>query len=54
MPEQIAVHHSEPLRGELEAFIAACRGRRVEYVTGADGRRALQTALRIREAIAKV
>ena len=54
MPEVIDVHRSEPLRGELEAFIAACRGGEVDYVTGADGRRALATALSIREAIAKV
>ena len=53
MPEVIDVHRSEPLRGELEAFIAACRGSEVDYVTGADGRRALATALSIREAIAK-
>ncbi len=53
MPEHIVVHHSEPLRGELEAFIAACLGREVDYVTGAHGRRALETALLIRESIGK-
>ncbi len=54
MPEQITVHRSEPLRGELEAFIAACRGREVDYVSGKDGRRALETALLVRESIDKV
>ncbi len=54
MPEQITVHRSEPLRGELEAFIAVCRGREVDYVSGGDGRRALETALLIRESIGKV
>ncbi len=54
MPEEITVHRSEPLRGELEAFIAACRGREVDYVSGKDGRRALETALLIRESIGKV
>ena len=54
MPEEITVHRSEPLRGELEAFIAACGGREVDYVSGEDGRRALETALRIRESIGKV
>ncbi len=54
MPEHIAVHRSEPLRGELEAFVAACRGHEVDYVTGLDGRRALETALLIRESISKI
>ncbi len=54
MPEQIKVHRSEPLRGELEAFIATCRGREVDYVSGEQGRRALETALSIRDSIGKV
>ncbi len=54
IPEQIEVRRSEPLRGELEAFVAACRGREVDYVTGEHGRRALETALRIRESISKI
>ena len=54
MPELITVHRSEPLRAELEAFIAACQGRDVRVVTGADGRRALETALSIRESVGKV
>ncbi len=54
MPETIAVHRSEPLRGELEAFIGACLGREVDYVSGEHGRRALETALLIRDSIGKV
>ncbi len=54
LPEQIEVHRSEPLRGELEAFLAACRGREVSYVTGEQGRRALETALLIRDSIGRV
>ncbi|HET7274298.1 MAG TPA: Gfo/Idh/MocA family oxidoreductase [Longimicrobiaceae bacterium] len=41
----------EPLRAELEAFIAAVRGDQPVVVTGADGRRALQVALKIVEGI---
>ncbi|MCP3957802.1 MAG: Gfo/Idh/MocA family oxidoreductase [bacterium] len=54
MPETLEVHRCEPLRAELEAFIAACQGREVSYVAGADGRRALETALTIRSAISRV
>ena len=54
MPEQLSVHRCEPLRAELEAFIAACAGREVGYVSGAAGRRALATALLIRDSIGKV
>ena len=54
MPEDLPVHRGEPLRGELEAFIAACQGREARLVTGKDGRRALETALAIRESIGKV
>ncbi len=53
LPEQITVHRSEPLRGELEAFLAACRGREADYVSGEDGRRALETALLIRDSIGR-
>jgi len=54
MPEKIPVHRCEPLRAELEAFIAACQGRESRFVSGLDGRRALETALTIRDSIAKV
>ncbi len=53
MPEQLTVHRCEPLRAELEAFLGACKGRQVAYVSGAAGRRALETALAIRESIHK-
>jgi predicted dehydrogenase len=41
----------EPLRAELEAFVAALRGERPLVVSGADGRDALAVALRIMESI---
>jgi predicted dehydrogenase len=37
----------EPLRRELEAFVAACRGEEAPLVGGAEGRRALATALEV-------
>lgn len=54
MPEELPVHRGEPLRGELEAFIAVCQGREASLVTGEEGRRALETALAIRQAIDRV
>lgn len=51
LPEMIEVRKVEPLRAELEAFVAACRGEKVAYVDGAAGRRALDTALRVVAAI---
>ena len=48
----LAVERAEPLRRELEAFVAACRGERVEYVDGGAGRAALATALAIARAAA--
>jgi len=51
MPEEVTVHRCEPLRAELEAFVAACRGEKVRYVDGAEGRRALETALSVVKAI---
>ncbi|NJL29410.1 MAG: Gfo/Idh/MocA family oxidoreductase, partial [Thermoanaerobaculia bacterium] len=47
LPEEIKVHRCEPLRAELEAFLAACRGEKVRYVDGVEGRRALATALAV-------
>jgi len=41
----------EPLKAELEAFLAACRGEPVRYADGKDGRRALETALALVAAI---
>jgi predicted dehydrogenase len=51
LPDDLAVEHAEPLRRELEAFLAACRGEDAPRVDGAQGRRALETALAVVEAI---
>jgi predicted dehydrogenase len=48
----LSVARDEPLRRELEAFVAACRGDRVDYVDGRAGRAALETALAIASAAA--
>lgn len=50
-PVPLEVTACEPLRAELTAFVAACLGERVAYVDGRQGRQALATALRVREAI---
>lgn len=47
VPDDLPVTKREPLRAELEAFIAACRGEEVDFVGGGEGRRALETALEI-------
>ena len=52
VPADLDVERGEPLRGELEAFLARCAGRPAPFVDGEAGRRALQTALRVNEAIA--
>jgi predicted dehydrogenase len=49
---KIAVEAGEPLRLEIEAFLAAVRARSEPLVSGADGRRALALALEIHEAMA--
>ncbi|MDA8016488.1 MAG: Gfo/Idh/MocA family oxidoreductase [Thermoanaerobaculia bacterium] len=52
VPEEVPVERAEPLRAELDAFVAACRGTPdVRYVDGPQGRRALETALAVRDAI---
>ncbi len=51
LPDDLAVERGEPLRHELEAFLAACRGERGPLVDGAQGRNALATALAVGEAI---
>ncbi|MCG8461319.1 MAG: hypothetical protein MI919_33960, partial [Holophagales bacterium] len=51
LPVELEVPRVEPLRAELEAFAAVCRGRDRPYVSGEAGRRALETALRVRDAI---
>lgn len=52
VPGDLAVERAEPLRRELEAFVAACRGQATRLVDGAQGRRALETALAVGAAIA--
>jgi predicted dehydrogenase len=51
LPADLEVATAEPLRRELEAFVAACRGERVPLVDGRAGRQALATALAVVEAI---
>jgi predicted dehydrogenase len=50
-PLSIEIEKAEPLRAELEHFLAACRGLEVPLVDGAAGRRALETALEVVKAI---
>ena len=52
VPADLDVEQDEPLRRELEAFLASCAGRRVALVDGEAGRRALKTALRVNSTIA--
>ncbi|HSS76433.1 MAG TPA: Gfo/Idh/MocA family oxidoreductase [Thermoanaerobaculia bacterium] len=51
LPDDLAVERAEPLKRELEAFLAACRGEPAPLVDGARGRQALATALAVVEAI---
>ncbi|HEX7182693.1 MAG TPA: Gfo/Idh/MocA family oxidoreductase [Thermoanaerobaculia bacterium] len=51
LPDDLPVEKAEPLRRELEAFVAACRGEEAPLVEGAAGRKALETALAVVEAI---
>ncbi len=51
LPADLPVTRAEPLLRELEAFVAACRGEKAPLVTGEAGRRALETALAVVEAI---
>jgi predicted dehydrogenase len=50
-PLDLPVTPGEPLRRELEAFVAACRGESGPLVTGDQGRQALATALEVVAAI---
>jgi predicted dehydrogenase len=56
-PDDLPVDRAEPLRRELEAFVAACRGEAdplvAPVVDGLAGRRALATALAVVEAIGR-
>jgi predicted dehydrogenase len=51
LPDDLSVERAEPLKRELEAFLAACRGEPAPRVSGEQGRRALATALAVVEAI---
>lgn len=51
LPDDLPVERAEPLKRELEAFLAACRGENAPQVDGTQGRRALETALAVVEAI---
>jgi predicted dehydrogenase len=51
LPDDLAVERAEPLKRELEAFLAACRGDKAPRVDGEQGRQALATALAVVEAI---
>ncbi|MEZ5333494.1 MAG: Gfo/Idh/MocA family oxidoreductase [Thermoanaerobaculia bacterium] len=48
---QVEVARDEPLKRELERFLAACRGEAVRWVSGEEGLRALETAHRVLAAI---
>ena len=52
LPDDRAVERAEPLRRELECFVAACRGEANRGVAGAEARRALATALEVARAAA--
>jgi predicted dehydrogenase len=54
LPDPLEVEKQEPLRRELECFVAACRQQPAPLVDGLQGRRALKTALRVLAAIAEV
>ena len=53
VPDPLVVDKQEPLKRELESFVAACRGESVDLVDGVQGRRALKTAHRVLKAIAE-
>ncbi len=51
VPQGIRVERQEPLRAELEGFVAACRGDGGVVVDGRTARDALAAAIRIRESV---
>ena len=51
LKDDLPVQKAEPLRRELEAFLAACRGEAAPLVDAAAGRQALETALAVVAAI---
>lgn len=46
-PADVSVTQAEPLKVELASFLGACRGESVRYVSGEEGRQALETALAV-------
>jgi predicted dehydrogenase len=50
-PRVVDVQQAEPLKAELEAFIAACRGEPSTAVDGRTGRDALAVAVEVREQV---
>ena len=50
-PRAVEVVEQEPLKAELEAFLAACRGEPSSAVSGQTGRDALAVAIEIRERV---
>jgi predicted dehydrogenase len=51
VPDDLPLEKAEPLRRELESFVAACRGEDAPRVGGPAARQALATALAVVEAI---
>jgi predicted dehydrogenase len=54
VPDDLEVVSAEPLRCELEAFVASCRGEAAPIVNGAAGRQALETALQVATAVERI
>ena len=50
-PRLVDVEKDEPLKAELEAFIAACRGEERPIVDGRTGAAALAAAITVRECV---
>ncbi len=50
-PQPVEVTPQEPLRAELQAFLAACRGEPAAFVDGRAGRAALAVAMEIRRRV---
>jgi predicted dehydrogenase len=50
-PRLVEVQQQEPLRAELDAFVAACRGLPAPVVDGAAGTAALAAAIAVREQV---
>ncbi len=53
VPDDLEVQRDEPLRRELESFVAHCRGGDAPLVDGRQGERALNTACGVLEALAR-